>query len=378
MKLSLKTFAELVEDMGAALQSSATALVDVSVGSVIRAIFEANASVVLWLQWLILQVLQTTRATTSTGPDLDSWMMDFGLTRLSASPSSGVVTFSRFATNLTAAVPVGSSVKTSDGKLSFSVARDPTSSIWHSNEIGYVIPTGVTAADLPVTCTSGGTTGNVLAGAISVISSSLPGVDSVINVSPFSNGVDAESDQAFRNRFQSYLGSRSRATLMAVRNATANVQQGLDIVIQENLASDGTTKPGFFLVTVDDGSGRPSSDLLASVATAVDSVRPVGTTFAVMAPHVMTVNVSLTATLKSGANSVEYVSRIQAQVGNYLNGLSIGRIASATRIAQSAYSAGQDIENITGILLNGLSCDAIPSVRTVVKAGHVMVMTNDG
>ena len=39
--------------MGAALQGSATSLVDVSVGSVIRAIFEANASVVLWLQWLV-------------------------------------------------------------------------------------------------------------------------------------------------------------------------------------------------------------------------------------------------------------------------------------------------------------------------------------
>ena len=45
MQLSLKTFSQLIEDMGAALQGSATSLVDVSVGSVIRAIFEANASV---------------------------------------------------------------------------------------------------------------------------------------------------------------------------------------------------------------------------------------------------------------------------------------------------------------------------------------------
>lgn len=80
MKLSLRGFGQLIEDMSAALQSSATALVDVSVGSVVRAIFEANASVVLWLQWLILQVLQTTRASTSSGTDLDTWMMDFGLT----------------------------------------------------------------------------------------------------------------------------------------------------------------------------------------------------------------------------------------------------------------------------------------------------------
>ncbi len=149
MNLSLKSFNQLVEDMGAALQSSATALVDVSVGSVIRAIFEANASVVLWLQWLILQVLQTTRAATSTGPDLDSWMLDYGLTRLPASPASGTVTFSRFANSLAALIPVGAMVKTSDGSLSFSVTEDTTLSTWQSSPAGYVIPSGVSSADVP-------------------------------------------------------------------------------------------------------------------------------------------------------------------------------------------------------------------------------------
>ena len=123
MNLSLKSFSQLVEDMGAALQSSATALIDLSAGSVIRAIFEANASVVLWLQWLILLLLQTTRAATSTGSDLDSWMADFGLTRLPASPSSGIVTFSRYADNLAALIPVGAVVKTADG-LSLSRQSD--------------------------------------------------------------------------------------------------------------------------------------------------------------------------------------------------------------------------------------------------------------
>src|SRR5580693_2208235 len=99
MNLNLKAFSQLVEDMGAALQSSASSLIDVSIGSVVRAIFEANASVVLWLQWLIVQVLQSTRAGTSNGADLDSWMLDFGLTRLPDAPSTGIVTFSRFTPN---------------------------------------------------------------------------------------------------------------------------------------------------------------------------------------------------------------------------------------------------------------------------------------
>src|SRR5271168_1385912 len=130
MNLNLKGFSQLVEDMGAALQSSASSLIDVSVGSIVRAIFEANASVVLWLQWLVLQVLQTTRASTSNGSDLDSWMADFGLTRLPAIPSTGIVTFSRFVNSLSATIPTGAVVKSTDGSLSFSVTEDQTLSIW--------------------------------------------------------------------------------------------------------------------------------------------------------------------------------------------------------------------------------------------------------
>ena len=378
MNLSLKSFSQLVEDMGAALQSSATALVDVSVGSVIRAIFEANASVVLWLQWLILQLLHTTRAATSTGSDLDSWMLDYGLKRLPASPASGTVTFSRFANSLAAFIPVGAIVKASDGSLSFSVTEDATRSTWQSSPAGYVLPSGVSAADVPVTCSTGGAAGNILAGAVSVIATSLPGIDLVTNANPFSNGIDAESDQAFRTRFQSYLASLSRATLSAVRSAIANVQQGLHVMIQENVAADGTSCTGSFLVTVDDGSGYPSSTLLSSVASAIESVRPIGTVFAVLPPQVLVVNVSLTATFRPGIAPSQYVTAIQNQVAGYLNGLPIGRIASATRVAQSAYLAGQDVENVIGVLLNGLMADVLPPNRTVVKAGTVTVNVNDG
>jgi uncharacterized phage protein gp47/JayE len=377
MNLSLKSFSQLVEDMGAALQSSATALIDLSTGSVIRAIFEANASVVLWLQWLILQVLQTTRAATSTGSDLDSWMLDFGLVRLPASPSSGIVTFSRFASNLPALIPVGAVVKTSDGSISFAVTEDATLSIWQPSQSGYVIPSGVSAADLPITCTTGGSAGNVLAGTITVISASLPGVDLVTNATPLSNGIDAESDLSFRTRFQSYLGSLSRATLAAVRTAIANVQQGLDVMIQENTAADGSVSTGSFLITVDDGSGYPSAALLSSVATAVDSVRPVGTMFAVLPPQVLIVNVTLTAFVASTAVSAQCISNIQTGVASYLNGLPIGRVASVTRVAQSAYSTGQDIDNVSAVLLNGLSSDVLPPSRTVVKAGSVVVTIDD-
>ena len=378
MNLSLKGFRQLIEDMGAALQSSSSNLIDVSVGSVVRAIFEANASVVLWLQWLVVQVLQSTRASTSSGPDLDSWMLDFSLTRLPAIPATGIVTLSRFAPSLSAAIPIGSVVKTADGLLSFSVTEDQSLSIWQAGTSTYVLPSGVASADLPIVCLTGGTAGNVLAGTITVIAASLPGIDQVNNALPLTDGADAESDPAFRSRFQNYLASRSRATLLAVQNAIASIQQGLDVAIEENTAPDGSVRVGSFLVVVDDGTGYPPSSLLSTVATAVDSVRPIGTTFAVIAPTVLTVNVSLVVTLTSTAVASQSVSSIQNYIAIYLSGLPIGASASVTRVAQNAYLAGSGIVNIAGILLNASPSDIVAPSLTVIKAGTIVVTTNDG
>src|SRR5215467_4608363 len=107
MQLQLRTFSSLVTSAAAAVQGAAGQLVDLTVGSTLRAVLEANASLALWMQWLILEVLQMTRASTSNGPDLDSWMADFSLARLPAVSAYGAVTFSRFAPVSSALIPVG-------------------------------------------------------------------------------------------------------------------------------------------------------------------------------------------------------------------------------------------------------------------------------
>ena len=60
MKLPVRDFTAIIRDMSAAITASSGKLIDVSVGSVLRAIIEANASIVLWVQWIVLLTLQTT------------------------------------------------------------------------------------------------------------------------------------------------------------------------------------------------------------------------------------------------------------------------------------------------------------------------------
>ncbi len=87
--LTTKNFTTLVAQWAAVCQSSVAAVFPTQVlsftkGAVFRALAEAQASVSLWLQGLILQLLTVTRLATSSGADVDSFLLDFAFTRLPA------------------------------------------------------------------------------------------------------------------------------------------------------------------------------------------------------------------------------------------------------------------------------------------------------
>lgn len=204
MNLPLQNFATLVKTQAAAVSTSCQQLVDVTVGSVLRAILEANASVGLWIQWLILQVLAMTRAATSSGADLDTWVADFGMSRLPAVASSGQVRFSRSTVGLSTVIPVGALVRTGTGATDqvFSVSTDIANAAWAG--AGYQVSATTLSVGVPVTANVAGSAGNVRAGAIGQIATAIPGIDTVVNDAPITGGLDAESDAALRARFQAF------------------------------------------------------------------------------------------------------------------------------------------------------------------------------
>jgi uncharacterized phage protein gp47/JayE len=373
MQLSLQTFTTLMQNMAAAVEASATQLLDLTVGSTLRAVLESNASIALWMQWLILLVLRTTRAATSNGTDLDSWMADFSLARLPAVSATGSVTFSRFTPTAMALIPAGALVRTADGTQTFQVSIDTLLVSWASVSNGYFIAAGVASLDVPVTAQTAGARGNVQAGTITLLASAIPGIDSVTNASPFQNGLDAELDTAFRSRFCNFIASRSRATLVAVGYAVSSIQQGLNYTIQENQDPTGRPLMGSFVVTVDDGSGTPSTSLLAMVQIAVDAVRPVGSIFSIQPPLVTIVDVSLTIGVTAGTIKAQVMPLVGSAISSYINGLAIGTSLPLTRIAQIAYSASSAVNNVSQLLANGNASDITPTVSGVVKAGVIAV-----
>jgi uncharacterized phage protein gp47/JayE len=370
--LQTQNFTTIVQNTVTAIQGGASKLLDLTVGSVLRAIVEANAAVILWLQGLILQVQTLTRAATSQGSDLDSWVADYGLTRLPAVAATGQVTFSRFTATMQAVVPAGSLVQTADGTQQFSVPADTTNSAWNATLNGFVLAASVSSVTVGVQAVNAGTPGNVLAGTITSIAQPISGVDTVTNASAFTNGVDAETDTALRARFVLYLASLSKATKTAIGSAIANIQQGLEYTITEDFDYNGTYDPGFFYVVIDDGTGFPSSNLQATVANAIEAVRPVTSRYAVFAPVVVTANVSMTITSASGYTHSTVVGAVGTALTNFINTLPLGTELPYTQLASVAYGVA-GVVNVTAVLLNSGTSDLGATAKQVIKAGTISV-----
>lgn len=371
--ITSKDFPTLVSDMATAIQGRAAALIDFTVGAVLRATVEAIAAVVVWLEGLILLLLQKNRAATSSGTDLDSWVGDYGLTRLPATASTGTVTFSRFTNTQQALVPVGSVVQTADGTQCFTVAADTTNAAYSATQGGYVIPAGTSSLGILVQNQTAGAAGNVVAGAISVLASAIPYVDTVTNAAAFTNGADAETDAALRIRFVAYIASLSKATEEAIGEAITSLQIGVSYSITPSYEYNGAYRPGYFYVVVDDGTGAPGSTFLSAVSNAIDAVRGFTISFGVFGPTVLTANVVMTATIASGYDPVATKALAQAAVEAYIASLQLSETLAYTRLAKVAYDASPGITNITSLTLNGGTADLTATAQERILTGTVTV-----
>src|SRR5882724_5926617 len=137
--LSTRNFTDIVRGAVTAIQAGSAQLLNLSVGSVLRAIVEALAGVVLWLQGLIVYTLSLTRFATSKGIDADTWAADFGFIREAAVPATGLVTFARFTTTSQSVIPIGAQLQSADGSQSFIVENDIANPAYSAPLAGFVM-----------------------------------------------------------------------------------------------------------------------------------------------------------------------------------------------------------------------------------------------
>jgi len=238
---------------------------------------------------------------------------------------------------------------------------------------GYTLAANVASQAVPVQAASAGTGGNIQPGAIGLIGSAIPGVDTVSNTAAFSGGVNAESDAAFRARFTLYINSRSLATAGAIDFAIASLQQGLRYTVLENVDTAGNTVPGNFCVVVDDGTGSPPAGLIANASAAVEAVRPIGTTYAVTGPVVVPVTVLMTIQTSNAATAPAVALAIQQAIMAWIATVPIAGTLAASKLEAIAHATDPSVISVTSTTINGAAADITIADNAVMLPASVIV-----
>lgn len=389
MTVQTQTGSQILTNFATAVQGAAKALVDFSVGSILRAVGQATMGIALWLQGLGLQAAALSRFATSFGTDADSWGAQFGFARLPPKPSSGGVTLARFtptnAASIQAAVNSGTdsngniiwtggaTVETLDGSVTFMLIPDTTQSAYNAGTNTYNLGAGAGSIAATAACTVAGSAGNVAAGAIELLTASIVGIDTVTNAAPFSNGANAELDSAYKARFPAYLASLSEGTPLAIQTAVEDIEANATCGLVENLDYAGAAEIGYFYAVVNDGSGSPPSGFLSSASNAIEATRPIATTYGVFAPTLVNVIIALTVTAASGFTHAAVAAAVQAAIQTYVDSLPLGATLYWSRLMQVAYDASPGMLNVSGLTVNSGTADVAATAQQCIRYTSVTV-----
>lgn len=287
-------------------------------------------------------------ARTSWGEYLEMRAEEHGIFRRQAVKAKGTVTVSGNGT-----VPQGSVFQTATG-IAFYTTK--AASITQ-------------AGNIPIECSTAGTTGNVKAGTITVIPMSIPGISSVTNADATYDGFDEEDDATLYNRF--IFKVRQPAT-------SGNVNDYIEWATSVAGVGHATVVPlwngnGTVKVIITDSSGNPaSSNLLTQVSTTIGTKHPIGATVSVVAPAILELHIALTPTKGKGD-----ADAIKTLLNNYLMSRNFGggKVSYAVIGKMIIDDESTNVTDYDSLTINGdtknisLTDQQIPKVTEVVLNG---------
>ena len=257
----------------------------------IRGLLELWSWGLYQLYLALLAILKQAFPETATGSWLDLHCKQVGVTRRQATKALGNVTFYREGTAGNVAIPAGRVVKTKPDGLG-RVYRYVTTE-------EAVLQAGSAETLVPVASEDYGREANATAGAISEISTYLPGVDGVTNGSDWltSEADDLENDDRLRERYFLAWLSRSGITKYAYEAWVLAVSGVIGCTILDRHPRG----PGTVDVIVRGAAGIPTVELLAAVTTAVMAERPINDDVEIRGPAAVPVVIDAVLEVTSGS-----------------------------------------------------------------------------
>lgn len=302
-----KTYDEALAELALAYWGSMGMEPDLVEGSVERSLLEAVAFQVSDLS------KRFDRALEAAIPE--AVFAAVGFPRIPAVPATVTLEFTT-ATPSSEAIPVpaGTRATTTDG-VEFATTADS------------FIPFGQSTVLVQARAVTPGSLGNVPAGSITRLASNVPLISSVTNPLPARGGEDAETLEAQRSRFGSYLIGLDRSTApaltLALLSTSTPLGERLDQVVVVDGLDDNNIPAGTFRYYPYKLGGISNELALALVATA-SSNRAAGVKVEIGEVSTTSVNVTATVTIAySGAQDAA-----QQAARDYIHNLRVGQKVS--------------------------------------------------
>lgn len=326
----------------------------------------ATAANCMFVQFQAQYTTFFARLQTCTGPDVDSFCMQFNFPREGAQFASGQVKLSVPLPVVTQLViPIGSIIQTTAGNIQYQLVADTGQAAYSPSLRAYVLaasgPTSITAT---VQALVAGSAYNVQIGQLVAFGSSSYGFTSVTNLSSIVNGADQETDANYKLRFESYIQSLSKATYLAILVACETTFPDFTYTILNNTNPEGQSIPGWFTVIANNPGETVDSDQLAALTTAVQAVRAFTVQANVIAAVPVLPNINLNIAVLPNTVLSTVQAAVQTAIIGYVNSLPVG--------------AKLYISNLMDVAINTSSLITSVELSSVTIGGHPLDFTPPG
>lgn len=370
MAFQIKNFASISASMINWMKVTQQKITDFSIGSIVRSMLEAIAAEIDQLyQQMFNGLVEAIPVATYNS---------FNFSALPELPATGLIRVTITSSATDTPIASGTTFTFSGANVTYTAENDQT------------ITAGNTFVDVLTSANTAGSIGNCAQGQIFTMTPAPNGFVSATNLSPFANGVDAETDAERQLRFNAFIASLPRGTVAALnyglKLTVVTDSQGNEIervvyasVVEPYLA-DASQPIALVNCYIHNGVGSTSSALVTlatqiingyydSTGAAVPGWKAAGVNVTVAAATELPLAVTGTLTAAAGADKPTLVTQAQQAIATYIQGLDIGVPALLAEIITLVMS----ITGVANFALTAPTADTTADNKTKLMPGAITI-----
>lgn len=370
MAFQLKDFKSIAASMVNWMKATQKNVTDFNVGSVARTLVEAPAAEIDELyQQMFIGLKEAIPV---------SVYNSFSFDLITELPATGYIRVYIDASATAILVPAATTFTAASNGTSYVSLNDVT------------IAPGDLFADVLVTCTAAGTVGNILAGEAFSIEPAIAQITSASNGSAFASGIDAETEDDRKSRFNAYVSSLNRGTLAAIKygltlaNLTDSSGNVTERVVSSSIIEPWLTNPAETVSLVNcyvhNGVGSTSGGLVTRAqeviygyydenGVAVPGWKAAGVKLVVYAAVEVQVAVTGTLTPLDGYDEPTLLSLASQAVYAYILARGIGEPV----IKSELITIIMEIEGVYDVTLTAPASNVTATAQTKLMPGTITI-----